>query len=82
MRQPKTAPGTGRLGHCQGSADLRSKVDGLLHSVLSEAERKNHGCQYRLFFRQFEYCENLVFHKRAALDAMGERFLGADRTIG
>jgi len=38
----------------------------------SEAERKNHGCQHRLFFSQVEYCDNLVFHKRAALDAMGE----------
>src|SRR5271166_5477821 len=39
----------------------------------SEAELKNHGCQHRLFFSQVEYCDNLVFHKRAALDAMGER---------
>src|SRR5271165_6890569 len=43
----------------------------------SEAERKNHGCQHRLFFSQVEYCDNLVFHKRAALDAMGERLLDA-----
>jgi hypothetical protein len=48
----------------------------------SEAERKNHGCQHRLFFSQVEYCDNLVFHKRAALDAMGERLLDANRTIG
>jgi hypothetical protein len=48
----------------------------------SEAERKNHGCQHRLFFSQVEYCDNLVFHKRAALDAMGERLLDTNRTIG
>lgn len=48
----------------------------------SEAERKQHGCQHRLFFSQVEYCDNLVFHKRAALDAMGERLLDANRTIG
>jgi hypothetical protein len=48
----------------------------------TEAERKNHGCQHRLFFSQVEYCDNLVFHKRAALDAMGERLLDANRTIG
>ena len=48
----------------------------------SEAERKNHGCQHRLFFSQVEYCDNLVFHKRAALDAMGERLLDANRSIG
>ncbi|MBL8214320.1 MAG: hypothetical protein JNK87_26605 [Bryobacterales bacterium] len=49
---------------------------------LSEAERKNHGCQHRLFFSQVEYCDNLVFHRQAALDAMGERLLDANRTIG
>jgi hypothetical protein len=48
----------------------------------SESERKNHGCQHRLFFSQVEYCDNLVFHRRAALDAMGERLLDANRTIG
>jgi hypothetical protein len=48
----------------------------------SEAERKNHGCQHRLFFSQVEYCDNLVFHKRAALDALDERLLDANRTIG
>jgi hypothetical protein len=29
-----------------------------------------------------EYCDNLVFHKRAALDAMGERPFDANSTIG
>ena len=48
----------------------------------SEAERKNHGCQHRLFFSQVEYCDNLVFHKRAALDALEERLLDANRAIG
>lgn len=48
----------------------------------TEAERKHHGCQHRLFFSQVEYCDNLVFHRRAALDAMGERLLDANRTIG
>ena len=48
----------------------------------TESERKNHGCQHRLFFSQVEYCDNLVFHKRAALDALDERLLDANRTIG
>lgn len=48
----------------------------------SERERKEHGCQHRLFFAQVEYCDNLVFHRRAALDALGERLLDANRTIG
>jgi len=48
----------------------------------TEAERKQAGCQHRLFFAQVEYCDNLIFHRRAALDAMGERLLDANRTIG
>jgi hypothetical protein len=48
----------------------------------TEAERKQAGCQHRLFFAQVEYCENLIFHRRAALDALGERLLDANRMIG
>jgi hypothetical protein len=48
----------------------------------TESERKNHGCQHRLFFAQVEYCDNLVFHRRAALDALGQRLLDANRNIG
>src|SRR6266446_2150865 len=48
----------------------------------TEAERKHAGCQHRLFFSQVEYCDNLIFHRRAALDALGERLLDANRTIG
>ena len=47
-----------------------------------EQERKQAGCQHRLFFAQVEYCDNLIFHRRTALDAMGERLLDANRTIG
>jgi hypothetical protein len=47
-----------------------------------EQERKQAGCQHRLFFAQVEYCDNLIFHRRAALDALGERVLDANRTIG
>jgi hypothetical protein len=39
-------------------------------------------CAHRLFFAQVEYCDNLIFHRRAALDALGERLLDANRTIG
>jgi len=47
-----------------------------------QQERKQAGCQHRLFFAQVEYCDNLIFHRRAALDALGERLLDANRTIG
>jgi hypothetical protein len=48
----------------------------------TERERKEAGCQHRLFFAQVEYCDNLIFERRAALDALGERLLDANRTIG
>jgi hypothetical protein len=35
-----------------------------------------------LFFAQVEYCNNLIFKRRAALDRLGERLLDANRTIG
>jgi len=39
-------------------------------------------CAHRLFFAQVEYCDNAIFHRRAALDALGERLFDANRTIG
>ncbi len=45
-------------------------------------ERDEAGCRHRLFFGQTEFCDNLVFHRRAALDKLGERLLDANRTIG
>ena len=51
-------------------------------SFFTEKERKQAGCQHRLFFAQVEYCDNLIFHRRAALDELGERLLDANRTIG
>jgi hypothetical protein len=45
-------------------------------------ERTDAGCRHRLFFAQVEYCDNLIFHRRAALDTLGERLLDANRTIG
>jgi hypothetical protein len=48
----------------------------------TDQERHQAGCQHRLFFAQVEYCDNLIFHRRAALDRLGERLLDANRTIG
>lgn len=45
-------------------------------------ERKQAGCQHRLFFAQVEYCDNLIFDQRTALEELGERLLDANRTIG
>ncbi len=45
-------------------------------------EREEAGCRHRLFFSQVEFCDNLVFRRRSALDKLGERLLDANRTIG
>ena len=45
-------------------------------------ERQQAGCRHRLFFSQIEFCDNLIFRRRAALDKLGERLLDANRTIG
>ena len=46
------------------------------------SERSQAGCQHRLFFAQVEYCDNLIFRRRAALDQLAERLLDANRSIG
>jgi hypothetical protein len=49
---------------------------------ISDRERKHAGCQHRLFFAQVEYCDNLIFHRRAAVDELTERLLDLNRNIG
>ena len=49
---------------------------------ISDRERKQAGCQHRLFFAQVEYCDNLIFHRRAAVDELTERLLDLNRSIG
>ena len=49
---------------------------------ISDRERKQAGCQHRLFFSQVEYCDNLIFHRRAAVDELTERLLDLNRNIG
>jgi hypothetical protein len=45
-------------------------------------ERREAGCWHQLFFAQVEYCENLIFRQRAALDELGDRLLDANRNLG
>ena len=49
---------------------------------ISDRERRQPGCQHRLFFSQVEYCDNLIFHRRAAVDELTQRLLDLNRTIG
>ncbi len=53
-----------------------------LTPFFTPTERRQAACHHRLFFAQVEYCDNLIFRRRAALDALGERLLDANRTIG
>jgi hypothetical protein len=53
-----------------------------LTPFFTAAEREQAGCEHRLFFSQIEFCDNLIFQRRTALDKLGERLLDANRTIG
>jgi hypothetical protein len=48
----------------------------------TERERREAICQHRLFFAQAEYCDNLIFFRRAAVDELEQRLLDMNRTIG
>ena len=54
----------------------------ILTPFFKESERRQAGCQHRLFFSQIEYCDNLVFRRRAALDQLDQRLLDANRSLG
>src|SRR6516164_9241320 len=78
-------------GRLQALADTLSAEDlsncgrkwlAYLTPFFSDRERRQAGCQHRLFFSQIEFCDNLIFYRRAALDKLGERLLDANRTIG
>src|SRR5439155_13900611 len=60
---------------------LRAEV-AYLTPFFTETEHRKAGCQHRIFFAQVEYCDNLIFRRRAALDALSDRLLDANRTIG
>ena len=49
---------------------------------ITDKERKQAGCQHRLFFAQVEYCDNLIFHRRAAIEELTQRLLDLNRNIG
>src|SRR5205085_9071569 len=48
----------------------------------TDKERKHAGCQHRLFFSQVEYCDNLIFQRRAAVEEITQRLLDLNRNIG
>jgi len=64
--------------------DVIRPVDFWLARLLpffSEAERQQ-GYRHQLFMTQMEYCHNLIFHKRAAVDRLFDRLMDANRGLG
>jgi len=54
----------------------------MLTPFFTDKQRRELGCQHRLFFSQVEYCDNLIFHRRAAVDELTQRLLDVNRNIG
>ena len=53
-----------------------------LTPFFTSSERRQAGVEHRLFFSQIEYCDNLIFSRRAAVDQLSQRLMDANRTIG
>ena len=53
-----------------------------LTPFFTERERKQAGVEHRLFFSQIEFCDNLIFSRRASVDQLSQRLIDANRTIG
>jgi len=66
-----------RLLHAGGRFALRAFTP-----FITDKERRQAGCQHRLFFAQVEYCDNLIFHRRAAVEELTQRLLDLNRNIG
>jgi predicted ATPase len=67
-------------------ADLEVPMQGWLRELVpfyaSTDPNRISDCVYRLFGCQVEYCTNLIFKQRAALDRVAERLLDLNRSIG
>jgi len=65
-------------------ADIVTPVETCLGQLLpffSESERQQ-GYRHQLFMAQMEYCHNLIFHKRTAVDRLFDRLMDANRSVG
>jgi hypothetical protein len=67
-------------------SDLEVPIQGWLRELVpfyaSSDPTRIVDCVYRLFCSQVEYCTNLIFTERAALDRLAERLLDLNRSIG
>jgi len=74
-----------RLADSLTADDLRNSIHKWLAQMIpffTSRERRWAGVEHRLFFFEAEYCDNLIFRRRASLDRLGQRLLDANRTIG
>jgi hypothetical protein len=65
-------------------ADITAAVERWVAHLLpffSEAERQE-GYRHQLYMAEMEYCQNLIFHKRAAVDRLFDRLMDANRGMG
>jgi len=67
-------------------SDLEMPLQGWLRELVpfyaSTDPSRITDCVYRLFCSQVEYCTNLIFKERAALDRVADRLLDLNRSIG
>ena len=85
FRQCSDPPALQQMAHSLTADDLTRcghKWINRLIPFFQAKERREAGCWHQLFFAQTEYCENLIFRRRAALDELGDRLLDANRNIG
>ena len=78
----RTPAGTRRFAHRTDLLQCGQKWLTAFTPFFTARERREAGCQHRLFFAQVEYCDNLIFFRRAALDELAQRLLDVNRTIG
>src|SRR6516162_3357473 len=82
MQRPGSPAEDGRFLNRKRPPPLCHKWLSRLIPFFSPKERREAGCWHQLFFAQVEYCENLIFRRRTALDELGERLHDANRMIG
>jgi hypothetical protein len=72
------------LADAFGPAAINAAVLPLAQQWLSffTPQEQAQGYRHRLYVAQAEYCDNLVFHRAAALDRLFSRLLDANRAIG
>jgi len=73
-----------QLSDAFAAEDIQRPVEAWLAKFLpffTESERQQ-GFRHQLYMNQMEYCHNLLFHKRAALDRLFDRLMDANRSMG